>query len=309
MFGADEDSELGENATLREADLLKQHSASSEDIEALVVDEDMPELDRFALLFERGRVVQRLSVMNSLPGLVADHGATACSALLGLLADQAGAMVRASTSALEDGRVDEHDLAVSAAQSITAVIEAPHHLPPSVVDRQLLPTALAALEEAPLTPIDEGAASAEWLHCLLCLLRSRRLAVATLTSQVLPWALSRGEVSSPVGHRLLCTYVIGALAEANPDSGWVEARFLSQVAHHQASQEAFIARLELRPSPIPSGPLAPMPGWWHTRSHTSNTLDRCRAVLTKCSCPPPPLCGAGTGHVPGHGARCEVLDV
>ena len=197
-------------------------------------------------------------------------------------------MVRASTSALEDGRVDEHDLAVSAAQSITAVIEAPHHLPPSVVDRQLLPTALAALEEAPLTPIDEGAASAEWLHCLLCLLRSRRLAVATLTSQVLPWALSRGEVSSPVGHRLLCTYVIGALAEANPDSGWIEARFLSQVAHHQASQEAFIARLELRPSPIPSGPLAPMPGWWHTRSHTSNTLDRCRAVLTKCSCPPPP---------------------
>ena len=47
---------------------------SSEDIEALVVDEDMPELDRFALLFERGRVVQRLSVVNSLPGLVADHG-------------------------------------------------------------------------------------------------------------------------------------------------------------------------------------------------------------------------------------------
>ena len=27
MFGADDDSELGENATLREADLLKQHSA------------------------------------------------------------------------------------------------------------------------------------------------------------------------------------------------------------------------------------------------------------------------------------------
>ena len=47
---------------------------SAEEIEALVVDEDMPELDRFALLFDRGRPIQRLSVMLNLPPLVAEHG-------------------------------------------------------------------------------------------------------------------------------------------------------------------------------------------------------------------------------------------
>ena len=48
---------------------------SPADIEALVVDEDMPELDRFMLLFERGQTVQRLAVMNNLPATVANHGA------------------------------------------------------------------------------------------------------------------------------------------------------------------------------------------------------------------------------------------
>lgn len=47
---------------------------SAEEIQALVVDEDMPELDRFSLLFDRGRPVQRLSVMLNLPPLVAEHG-------------------------------------------------------------------------------------------------------------------------------------------------------------------------------------------------------------------------------------------
>ena len=60
---------------------------SAEDIEALVVDEDMPELERFAKLLERGRVVQRLSVMLNLPTLVADNGADACKPLLSLLVD------------------------------------------------------------------------------------------------------------------------------------------------------------------------------------------------------------------------------
>ena len=47
---------------------------SVEDIEVLVVDDDMPELERFALLFERGVPVQRLSVMRNLAMLAADHG-------------------------------------------------------------------------------------------------------------------------------------------------------------------------------------------------------------------------------------------
>ena len=47
---------------------------SAEEIEALVVEDDMPELERFALLLERGRTVQRLSVMKNLAMLAADHG-------------------------------------------------------------------------------------------------------------------------------------------------------------------------------------------------------------------------------------------
>lgn len=43
-------------------------------MEALVVEDDMPELERFALLLERGRTVQRLSVMKNLAMLAVDHG-------------------------------------------------------------------------------------------------------------------------------------------------------------------------------------------------------------------------------------------
>ena len=45
-----------------------------------MVDDDMPELDRSVLLLERGRPVQRLSVMRNLARLAADHGARAKSA-------------------------------------------------------------------------------------------------------------------------------------------------------------------------------------------------------------------------------------
>ena len=69
-----------------------------EDIEAFGVDDDMPELDRFALLFERGHTVQRLSVMLNLPTLVADHGGDACAALLCMIIDAAPAVVRAAAS-------------------------------------------------------------------------------------------------------------------------------------------------------------------------------------------------------------------
>ena len=39
-----------------------------------MVDEDMPEVDRFALLFERGKPVQRLAAIRNLPALIAQHG-------------------------------------------------------------------------------------------------------------------------------------------------------------------------------------------------------------------------------------------
>ena len=150
MFGDDEDAEFGEKATIREADLLKRHSAvrlhilhampphallstmrvffqSAADIDALVVDEGMPELERFCLLFERGQPIQRLAVMNNLPNLVADHGlcrsqaeicacpdsplmmltgAQACRELFVMLAEQTPAIIRAAANNDNCGAVD-----------------------------------------------------------------------------------------------------------------------------------------------------------------------------------------------------------
>lgn len=193
---------------------------SAEDIEALVVDEDMPELERFAKLLERGRVVQRLSVMLNLPTLVADNGADACKPLLSLLVDLTPSIVRAA------GHPDGSGLAVAVAQALGALLSAAEPLPVSILEGLLLPIAIKALEIAPLTPIDENATGAEWLHFLLLLLRTRRLPPATLERTVLPWALEHGSVSAPRQHRLLCTHVLGAIAEANPHPRWIEKHFL-----------------------------------------------------------------------------------
>ena len=69
-------------------------SGVTEDIEALVVDEDMPELERFELLFERGHPVQRLSVLSSLPMLVDCHGSSACGPLLTMITEDVPTTVR-----------------------------------------------------------------------------------------------------------------------------------------------------------------------------------------------------------------------
>ena len=87
--------------------------------------------------------------------------------------------------------------------------------------------ALAALDAAALSPLDESPVGAEWLHLLLLLLRTRQLRPESLERSVLPWALRHGEVSSPVRQRLVCTHVIGALAEAHPEPAWIERHFLS----------------------------------------------------------------------------------
>ena len=114
------------------------------------------------------------------------------------------------------------------AQALGELLSAAEPLPLSVLEGQLLPTALSALEAAPLTPMDDNAVGAEWLHFLLLLLRTGRLPPHTLERQVLPWALTRGEVSSPVHHRLLCTHMLGAIAEAHPEPRWIESHFLNQ---------------------------------------------------------------------------------
>lgn len=187
-----------------------------------MVDDEMPELDRFSLLFQRGQPVQRLSVMSNLPQLYASHGAGPLERLLGLISSEIPAMMR--TAAAD---VDEEGTAVAAAQAIVALVgieggAAGEPVPSSLMERVLLPMAMTALEELPLAPAKEGAVSAEWLHALLALLRARRMSVATLESVMLPWALRFGDNQTSVGHKLLCAHTLGALAQANPEERWIQ---------------------------------------------------------------------------------------
>ena len=178
-------------------------------------------------------------------------GPRECTPLLQLLSDEARSIVRGASGAGEE----EEELAVAAAQALGALLDAAEPLPTPLLESLLLPTCLAALEGAQLTAVEHSAASAEWLHTLLRLLRTRRLPVDTLDDAVLPFALSRGDssshvasshaassaikcnqvqsasshvASSHVGQRLLCTHLLGALAEAHPEpsaaSGWVQVR-------------------------------------------------------------------------------------
>ena len=124
-------------------------------------------------------------------------------------------------------------------------------MPLCLLEEEMLPTALAALDAAPLVPIEDNRIGAEWLHVLILLLRTGQLPASTLERLVLPWALCRGEVrfssiraglrepcpdaamtvlqvSAPVCHRLLCTHVLGALADAHPNPAWIDAHFLGQ---------------------------------------------------------------------------------
>ena len=181
----------------------------------------MPELERFELLFERGHPVQRLSVLSNLPMLVDCHGASACSPLLTMITKDVPTTVRLAS--LPDNP-EEMDVAVAAAQALVELLSAFPPLPVPLLARQLLPTAMSALEEAPLVPIEENATGAEWLHFVLALLRTSRLSASTLSQSVLPWALRLGEVSSPCGHRLMCTHVLGALSAAHPEGAdWISS--------------------------------------------------------------------------------------
>ena len=222
----------------------------------------MPELERMELLFERGRIVQRIAVINSLPGLFADHGSRACTPLLEKASRELSAMV--SAAAVDDEAFGE--LPVALAKALTALLEAAEPPPVPMLERVLLPMALTALEKAELTPLEESSVGAEWLHMLLHLLRTRRLPIACLNSTVLPFALRRGDVSAPVGHRLLCTHVMGALATAHPDAVWIQQRFLShalsmcqdtelRVRCSMCEQLQCIAAA-LPPEVVSSGPLA-----------------------------------------------------
>jgi hypothetical protein len=92
-------------------------SQSAIDIETLVVADEMPELERFSLLFESGRPVQKLSVMLNLPTLVADYGADACETLITQLTEATPAIVRAA-SAGDDTGASSPPLALSGAAPV-----------------------------------------------------------------------------------------------------------------------------------------------------------------------------------------------
>ena len=208
-------------------------SQSTPAIEALVVDDDVPELERFFLLLERGQAVQQLAAMQALPELLRDHGAAACMPLITLLADLVPGVVQ-RTAAGTSG--DDGGLAIGAAHAFSQLLGAAGGsleatLPLSALETCILPAVLAAVKLAPLVPIAHddpiSRLGAEWLDVLLRVLRTGRLSAATLERDVLPWALECGEVSSALGERLLCTHVLGGLAEGRADAAWIERHFLS----------------------------------------------------------------------------------
>ena len=169
-------------------------------------------------------------------------GGEACIPLFEMLHAKMPSMVRAA--ARSD---DAAELAVAAAQGLTDLIDLSPPLAPFIYEDLILPTALAALDSAPLVSSEESRVGSEWLHFILLLLRTGQLPPPTLERLVLPWALRKGEVSAPVCHRLLCTHVLGAIAEgcflatvgdAAPLSGcccplmadapsWIELHFLA----------------------------------------------------------------------------------
>ena len=106
--------------------------------------DDTPEMERFALLFERGRPVQRLSVMLNLPLLLRDHGGAACTPLLKMLADETPTIVRASAS------VDDGGLAIAIAQGLGELLQAEQQLPLSALEGQVrAPLPLRTVRRAP----------------------------------------------------------------------------------------------------------------------------------------------------------------
>lgn len=135
-------------------------------------------------------------------------GGEACIPLFEMLHAKMPSMVRAA--ARSD---DAAELAVAAAQGLTDLIDLSPPLAPFIYEDLILPTALAALDSAPLVSSEESRVGSEWLHFILLLLRTGQLPPPTLERLVLPWALRKGEVSAPVCHRLLCTHVLGAIAE------------------------------------------------------------------------------------------------
>ena len=106
-----------------------------------------------------------------------------------LLADQTPSMVRTAAKS------DDGGLAVAAAQAFVELLQLSPPLPPHLFERHLLPTALAALNSAALVPAEESEVGAEWLYFVVLLLRTGQLPPPTIERLVLPWALSKGEVS------------------------------------------------------------------------------------------------------------------
>ena len=74
-------------------------SQTTEQMEALTLDDDTPMLERLSLLLEKGQPIQRLSAVENLPGAVRMRGASACEPLLKLLSRCAPRDVRQSCAA------------------------------------------------------------------------------------------------------------------------------------------------------------------------------------------------------------------
>ena len=177
----------------READLLRQHSASAEDIAALEVEEDVPELQRLHLLLERGQPLQRRSVLESLPRAVSEHGGPACDSLLELI----GSQLVAEPSVLDESCQE------AAAHSLGELCT---RLDPPMLELRVLPLMLTALEQDSAEPSDVTCA---WVGALLALLESGQLPADALRWTVVPFALAQGDAARPVVGRMVCCYMLG----------------------------------------------------------------------------------------------------
>mgnify|MGYP002804093799 CR=1 FL=1 len=203
----------GEFAGLREEDVeelrsertIKSGLKSAEEIERLTVDENLTDIERAVLLLSSGIEAQKLSVINNLPSLLESNANDAMKQVMPLVRELLC--------------VAPVEMQIVASRVYCHIIEN-GLLPIYAFTSTFLPTILSNMESK------DPAISQGWLNALLCTIP--HLPKDAIKREILPLAITKGQLSQSVVSRLSCCKIIGQVG-AKFEPFWIKKELLGLV--------------------------------------------------------------------------------
>lgn len=190
---------------LRSERTIKSGLKSAEEIERLTVDENLNEIERAVLLLSSGIEAQKVSVINNLPSILERNSNDGLRQVMPLVRELL--------------YIAPLEIQLVASRVYCYVIEN-EVLPIYALTSTFLPTILSNLENK------DTVISRAWLNTLIATIP--KLPKDAIKREILPLALTKGQLSQSVSSRLSCCKILGQLAQKF-EPYWIKKELLGLV--------------------------------------------------------------------------------